>query len=105
MKITKEWLKKKETCKPGYKWFARNFPDGLIVNKKNIKILYKKLLKRQKPFQNVFPSIVYDSWLSLDWLLDMIFDVDNDDFFKTYSHSDLDELVDAWWEAYKDLKK
>ena len=29
MKITKEWLKKKEACREGYKWFCKNYPDGV----------------------------------------------------------------------------
>jgi len=46
MKITKEWLKQKQACPKGYRWFVRTYPDGLMITKKNIQELVHKLFNK-----------------------------------------------------------
>ena len=43
-KLTAKWLKEKEACGEGLKWFKRNYPGGLILTKKNINKFVGKLL-------------------------------------------------------------
>ena len=43
MKITKEWLKGKEACIEGYKWFCENYPTGT-----DHKELYRALQVKHK---------------------------------------------------------
>lgn len=71
-KITKEFLRKHDACKNGYKWFVRNFPNGLLINYKNMVTLSQKLLSTKAwlyELPNTNIEQPYDTLNQLSWLL------------------------------------
>ena len=84
-------------------------PDGLDITKKNIASLIEKLSKRKKPFLK-WKSIKYDTALSIDILVDILYNKGGAwfngkaDHMKYENRYTKEGLLKAFWEDYKSIK-
>lgn len=99
-KITTKWLIKKDACPDGVKWFERNYPDGLVITKRNMSVLIDKLLRRKKGFLSNY--IKWDTYLQLIWLSrNIIGDLRSSAFYIKPTTITNKTLLDAFWEEYE----
>lgn|SRR3990167_11554524 len=69
-KLTKEHLKEVDACTAGYRWFTKNYPNGLVVSQKNIEKLFNQLAKRKGKFFNEYcGSMREDAYYALYYLI------------------------------------
>lgn len=104
MKLTTKWLIEKQGCPEGVKWFKRNYPNGLVLTKKNINELVGKLLRKRRGWQDD-ASGNEETCVNLHWLLETatgkislgIFGLD-------WDIATQKEIAEAFWKDYKGLR-
>ena len=107
-KLTAKWLEEKGACSKGLKWFKRNYPDGLVMTKKNIVGFANKLFRRKKCFN--YNGVFWDSCQSLLFILEKIASYENLYNFSFYKldwckkYNTKEEIIEAFWKDYKNIK-
>ena len=102
-KLTTKWLIKKEGCPGGIGWFKRNYPDGMILTKKNIGELARKLSKRKRDFNGIIvQDEVRNARLNLNFLLEGMGDPGNCSMYEA-GVTTIGELTKAFWKDYKSI--
>ena len=101
-KITYKWLIKKDACPDGIRWFKRNYPDGLVITKRNMGVLVDKLLRRRKGFYK--DNVKWDTRATLHFLIDSL--TDHYSVFINVRDIELKDLtsetlLDAFWKEYE----
>ena len=107
-----EWLKQEKACPKGYRWFKRNYPDGLVVTKQNIMDLFIALSKRKNGFENAgqyfVDTVEWDSCLQMRFVLDHLKKPGGCDNslspnfrIAAWDKLPISKLTDIWWKDYQ----
>lgn len=112
-KLTVKWLIENNACDLGVKWFRRNYPDGMIYTKRNVRELVERLYRRKKDFRgNIigkYFNIFEDTRMNIKFLLDQIgcekeCSYETNAMYKLRTETDKN-LADAFWKDYKEIIK